>query len=114
MFFQDANELTSKEALSRLFREADVDNSGSITFEEFVACCMAFTLGTSQLQSILNPVTTRKSVRTTLEPSAYLGIQLQKALGSVDEKPDLEDEEEEEEACQRTWRTWTQRSSKGD
>lgn len=104
MVFNDAHECLSKDAQWRMFQQADIDDSGSITFEEFVACCMAFTLDAAQeFQRLLqNP--TKK--RTTLEPSAYLGIQApQKRVSTVStgsgsdfgDEEEGEDEEEEEE-----------------
>lgn len=42
MVFKDVNENISREAQEQMFNNADLDCSGSISFEEFVACLMSF------------------------------------------------------------------------
>jgi len=44
MIFKDVHENLSKEGQWRMFNAADTDNSGFISFEEFVACLMSFAL----------------------------------------------------------------------
>jgi len=44
MILKDVNEYLPREAQYQLFKAADTDDSGSINFEEFVACLMAFAL----------------------------------------------------------------------
>eukprot|EP00927_Polykrikos_kofoidii_P076242 TRINITY_DN7306_c0_g1_i2.p1 TRINITY_DN7306_c0_g1~~TRINITY_DN7306_c0_g1_i2.p1 ORF type:complete len:565 (-),score=109.38 TRINITY_DN7306_c0_g1_i2:9-1703(-) len=48
MIMKDLNENVSQPMLQRIFSVADVDRSGYINFEEFVACIMAFALDTKQ------------------------------------------------------------------
>mmetsp|Transcript_87592 Transcript_87592/g.252601 ORF Transcript_87592/g.252601 Transcript_87592/m.252601 type:complete len:576 (-) Transcript_87592:130-1857(-) len=44
MILKDVNENLSRDAQYQMFKAADTDHSGSINFEEFVACLMAFAL----------------------------------------------------------------------
>lgn len=97
-FFQDVSEFrpASKDVLGQLFRQADVDNSGTITFEEFVACCMVFTWDKSPLVGILGPAPI-KCKRTSLEPSAYLDVKMRAAMKAATEGEEDEDEDDAEE-----------------
>lgn len=47
MILQDLRESVSINVQKRIFEAADVDNSGFISFEEFIACMMAFALDPS-------------------------------------------------------------------
>lgn len=44
MIFKDVNENINKEVQHTMFKAADTDESGSINFEEFVACFMSYAL----------------------------------------------------------------------
>jgi len=44
MIFKDVNENMSRDAQAQMFKAADTDDSGYISFEEFVACFMSFAL----------------------------------------------------------------------
>lgn len=44
MIFKDVGENLSREAQAQMFKAADADNSGHISFEEFVACLMTYAL----------------------------------------------------------------------
>jgi len=44
LIFRDLNEHLSREAQLALFQASDSDRSGSISFEEFVACLLSFAL----------------------------------------------------------------------
>merc|ERR1719375_1574866 len=81
MIFKDVHENITKEAKWRMFRAADTDSSGYISFEEFVACLMSF----------------------ALDPNSDIKEQKQKQLAAADaedkgaEEDDEDDEEPEEE-----------------
>lgn len=82
MIWHDARENLTKEAQQIMFKAADVDGSNGITFEEFVACCMAWTLDkTGEFRELC----TERS-KTRADPSAYLDL-----------GPDTGEDEDEEE-----------------
>jgi len=81
MIFHDCKENLPKEAQQMMFKAADTDNSNGITFEEFLACCMAWALDQTGDFSALS----EDKARTRPQPEGYL-------------KGELEDDEEQEEA----------------
>jgi len=86
MIFHGTADNLTKEAQQTIFKAADIDNSNGITFEEFVACVMAWSLDkTGEFQELC-----LEKSRTRLDPSAYL-------QGMDDEADDDEEEPEEED-----------------
>jgi len=89
MICKDLHENLSKESQSKMFDAADVDKSGSISFEEFVACLMSFALdppGNSGDQ------TNAKGRRTIADSRTYIAADSDKA--SQDDDDDDEAEED--------------------
>jgi len=87
MIFKDVNENLSREAQILMFDAADTDQSGYISFEEFVACFMSFAL---------DPCNDLKDSgdkrRTKANPKKYL-----EGEPEANEAEEEEDEEAEEE-----------------
>jgi Ca2+/Na+ antiporter len=85
MIFKDVHENLPKENQKQMFDSADTDNSGFISFEEFVACFMSFALDpTSDLSQDNGPRRKRDAV------SMYLG-------DGTDAEAKAEDDDEGEE-----------------
>merc|ERR1719454_1035981 len=66
MIFKDVHESISKDAQWKMFNAADTDNSGYISFEEFVACLMSFALEVPSAE---------KKKKTVLQAQEYLDTQ---------------------------------------
>eukprot|EP00928_Gymnodinium_smaydae_P013791 TRINITY_DN15002_c0_g2_i1.p1 TRINITY_DN15002_c0_g2~~TRINITY_DN15002_c0_g2_i1.p1 ORF type:complete len:603 (+),score=130.31 TRINITY_DN15002_c0_g2_i1:73-1809(+) len=86
MIFRDVNENVSKEAQEQMFRAADTDQSGSISFEEFVACFMSFALDDKKMEA---PEKKARKLPKYHEPDLE--------GGDDDEDDDDEDGDDEEE-----------------
>eukprot|EP00403_Amphidinium_massartii_P019308 CAMPEP_0178412988 /NCGR_PEP_ID=MMETSP0689_2-20121128/22298_1 /TAXON_ID=160604 /ORGANISM="Amphidinium massartii, Strain CS-259" /LENGTH=563 /DNA_ID=CAMNT_0020034251 /DNA_START=98 /DNA_END=1789 /DNA_ORIENTATION=- len=85
MIFKDVHEALPLDMQKRMFEAADVDQSGYISFEEFVACLMSFALDPCNDLSDQGD-TGRK--RHMVDPKTYL---------KQDEKKGDEEEEDDEE-----------------
>jgi len=84
MIFHDAHENLPKEAQQAMYNAADADGSNGITFEEFVACIMAWSLDKAgEFQELCT-----EKARTIANPAA--------ALGKADDEEEEEEEEEED------------------
>jgi len=72
LILNDLGENISGDVQKKIFDAADMDNSGSINFEEFVACMMAFALDPND--SLMNnaEVAGVKSIRRMPTESAYM------------------------------------------
>lgn len=88
MICKDLHENLSKETQKKMFEAADVDKSGSISFEEFVACLMSFALdppeaGTSDQQG--------KQRRTVADTRSYIAVDSDNASNDEDDGEEEED-----------------------
>jgi len=88
MIFRDVNENLSREAQWTMFDAADTDESGFISFEEFVACFMCLALDSCNDLKQDN----FEKRRTRINPGKYLGNE-----NEADEGEDEADDDEEEE-----------------
>jgi len=80
MILKDLHENISKEKQEQIFNQADIDGNGSISFEEFVACIIAFAI---------NP---QEDLKDEVK-GAKRGV----AIEPSEDVVDLEEQEEEEE-----------------
>jgi len=87
MIFKDVRENLPKESQKQMFDSADTDQSGFISFEEFVACMMNFAL---------DPNTDLKDTKPRFrkDPNTYLSAE-EEERGS-----DADDEDDEDEGCE--------------
>mmetsp|Transcript_97861 Transcript_97861/g.204049 ORF Transcript_97861/g.204049 Transcript_97861/m.204049 type:complete len:592 (-) Transcript_97861:108-1883(-) len=88
MIFKDVNESLSREAQAQMFQSADVDQSGFISFEEFVACLMSFSLSNELVEPKRRYVT---------NPQKYIDSAADGQLSDREGNSDDEEEGEEEE-----------------
>jgi len=91
MILNDVHEHASKETQRTIFDQADTDNSGSISFEEFVACLMNFLVDGPAERPELEEKRKRRATVTGLSPN-LLSEQDQSS-----QPGDGEDDEPEEE-----------------
>jgi Ca2+/Na+ antiporter len=88
MICKDLHENLSKESQNKMFDAADVDKSGSISFEEFVACLMSFAMDPPDGEQAY-----AKGRRTIAESRTYIVVDSDKT--SQDDDDDDEAEEED-------------------
>lgn len=88
---RDVNENVSKDYQRRLFDAADADHSGSISFEEFVACVIAIAIDEpSDLKcQVLNE--SRRTI--ACQPTKFITVDNSPPLGEADEEEDDEEED---------------------
>jgi Ca2+/Na+ antiporter len=92
MIFKDVRENLPKEAQKQMFDSADTDNSGFISFEEFVACFMSFALDPSSDFSQVDAGPRYKINAVSMYLADGAGPEVNK--GEEDEDEDGEEEEE--------------------
>jgi len=83
---RDVNENVSKDYQRLLFDAADADRSGSISFEEFVACVIAIAMGDGEINKQEHNES-RKTIRR--EPTKFIVD----STGDADEEDDDEEED---------------------
>lgn len=90
MVFKDLNESLSREAQQQMFKAADTDASGYISFEEFVACFMSFAMDPSNDLAEQRTAAGKKG-----NPQKYLDNMDAEASVGGDEDEGGDDEEED-------------------
>lgn len=86
MIFKDVNECLSREAQQQMFKAADTDDSKFISFEEFVACIMSFSMDPS------NDLKELEKRRYKANPKKYLDTE-----AGCDPSVEGDDDDDEEE-----------------
>jgi len=96
MIFKDVNENLSREAQSTMFDAADTDRSGYISFEEFVACFMSFSLAPCNELKESN-----EKRRTKVNPDKYLSGEGEAQVGE-----ERKTRRTKKKTCPRILLTW--------